>query len=88
MSEKLEEKALVRVYASLESLLRWKAPEVALLKSGMTERSWVRRKSKDHDGPHYGEAAAVKVEVAATAPSNYARVERTAIWLYSMAASS
>ena len=65
-----EENALVRMCVSVESLLRRKAAEVALLKSGMNERSWIRRSSA-RDG------------IAVTSLSNYARIENAIVRLYS-----
>lgn len=66
-----EERALVRLCAGVETLLRRKAAEVSLLWSGMTERTLVR-KSNIRGGP-------------GGAWSNYARVESTIMRLYSEA---
>lgn len=71
--DKQDEHALVRLCACVESLLRRKAAEVALLKSGMTERSWIR--SNSGRGGGHGSAS-----------SNYARVESTIMRLYSESA--
>lgn len=68
-----DEEALVRLCACVESLLRRKAAEVALLWSGMTERSLIRKNNGDSDGN--------------VASSNSARFERAMMRLYSEAAS-
>lgn len=69
-----DEEALVRLCACVESLLRRKAAEVALLWSGLTERSLIR-KSNSCDGGG-GDVAT----------SNSARFERAMMRLYSEAA--
>ncbi|CAM9664543.1 unnamed protein product, partial [Ectocarpus sp. 13 AM-2016] len=66
-----DENALVGLCARIELLLRNKAAEVALLYSGMTERSLIRQRN---GGGGDGEAS-----------TNYARVESTIMRLYSEA---
>ena len=66
-----DERALVRLCATVESLLRSKAAEVSLLRSGMTERTLIR-KSNNRGG-------------AGGAWSNHAQVESTIMRLYSEA---
>eukprot|EP00752_Nemacystus_decipiens_P012174 g10792.t1 len=66
-----EERALVRLCAAVETLLRSKAAEVSLLWSGMTERTLIR-KSNNRGG-------------AGGAWSNHAQVESTIMRLYSEA---
>lgn len=68
-----DEEALLRVCACVESLLRRKAAEVALLKSGMTERSCRNNGSCGGGGSDADGAAS----------SNRARVESTIMRLYS-----
>ncbi|CAM9660218.1 unnamed protein product [Ectocarpus sp. 6 AP-2014] len=68
-----DENALVGLCARIELLLRNKAAEVALLYSGMTERSLIRQRNGGGGGGD-GEAS-----------TNYARVESTIMRLYSEA---
>ncbi|CAM9762121.1 unnamed protein product, partial [Ectocarpus fasciculatus] len=67
-----DENALVSLCARIELLLRNKAAEVALLYSGMTERSLIRQRNGGGGGD-------------GGASTNYARVESTIMRLYSEA---